>query len=105
MTDPVVSWKVNTLQWDSTDGGVKLCNYSIVASDGAVDGIYTASTYFVPNSNSPEFIPVENLTEEIVISWVKNSFDEEYSSRLENLAVSDFVRKSAPPLVVGVPWT
>ena len=104
MTNPIVSWKVNTLQWDSTDGGVRLCNYSIVASDGVVEGIYTANTYFIPNPDSPEFIPVEDLTEEIVISWIKNSFDEKYASRLEGLAINDFIRKNTPPLIEGVPW-
>lgn len=73
------TWSVNDMTRKDSDGGVFLVYWSCVASSN--DGtVYSASesgrlrlTY---DASAPDFIPYENLTEEIVLGWVYDSLIE-----------------------------
>ena len=97
-------WAIDNLQWESTTGAVRSCIYSVHVFDDSVTGTYSARVEFEPNPSSPNFIPVGELTEDIVLGWVKASFDIGYDKIIEDMALEDFTRKNVPPMVSGIPW-
>lgn len=54
------------------------------------------------------FIPFENLTEEIVIQWVKDQLGEsmisEMESQYQNVLEERINKKTNPEFLVGTPW-
>jgi len=57
------------------DNGVVTAHWRVSAEDGD----YSASSYgtcgFTPDPTSDDFVPFEDLTEAMVIEWVKGSLD------------------------------
>ena len=60
------------------------------------------------STNDPNFIPYEDLTEQIVLNWVQNeigasaitSIETEFQTRLQE----KIDRKNNPPFLTGIPW-
>lgn len=49
-------------------------------------------------------IPFEELTEELVIEWVKSTLGKERVDELENSLISQIEYKKNPPSLTGTPW-
>jgi hypothetical protein len=66
------------------------------------DGDYTASAYgsqgFTRDENSPTFVAFEDLTEELVVSWL--TLDEGLEANL----LAQIEEQKAPATVSGKPW-
>ena len=60
------------------------------------------------NSEDENFIPFEELTEEVVIGWVKETLGEEeieeIYSNMETILEEKLERKNNPPFLGGRPW-
>ena len=59
------------------------------------------------NSNSPDFIPYDNLTEIIVVEWVKDALGPSEVASIENnqnIVLQNMINISQNPSVEGVPW-
>jgi len=63
------TYQVDSLDHRTSDGKVVCIHYSILADNGA--GV-TASYHGMIGTNGDVTVPYEELTEEIVIEWVKN---------------------------------
>lgn len=96
--------RITKLDWDYKTGGVVTAHWDMVASDGVLEGVDKKKTDFDPNPESKNFVPVENLTEETVISWIKDTVMEEQLKIYEDRAVSLLRKSKLPPLVSGLPW-
>ena len=99
-----INWFVNCLDRTYEDGIVYTVHWCATASQ---DG-YIASTYGTFNLDKPEegdeIIPYEDLTEEIVLSWL---FDEE--SAFDNEGTEKGLQEKidhqiAPTYGSGLPW-
>ena len=68
-------WSIGTLERKLDDGFVVTVHWRASATDGD----YSASTYGTVGYTQGEesFVPFDNLTEETVIGWVKESLDAE----------------------------
>lgn len=55
-------------------------------------------------SEVDEFIPYEELTPEIIITWVKNKLGEEQTSLIEASLASQIDEKINPVRTLGLPW-
>jgi hypothetical protein len=92
------SWKIANLERETDDGFVFTAHYTISAQDGT----YTASAYGSIGLERPEtLIPFAQLTEAIVVGWVKDKLSVE---EIEAALQVQLDQQHAPTKAAGVPW-
>lgn len=98
------TWKIENMERQATDGGVITAHWRATAQDGE----YTATVYgsmgFSPDPAAPGFIPFDDLTEAIVIGWVKDAMGEETVAAHEAGLAAQLERLANPPVLAGTPW-
>ena len=99
------NWTIANLERNTSDNGVVVAHYRV----DAVDGEYTAGAYgslgFTPDPTADDFIAFENLTEETVISWVKESLGgAEKVAEIEAALQAKIDEDKSPTVVAGLPW-
>jgi len=94
-------WSIAQLERNADDNGVVIAHWRV----SAVDGDFTASTYgtcsWTPEPSTEGFVPFEDLTEAMVIEWVKGSLDVE---SIEASLASQIKEQKAPKIIAGTPW-
>ena len=69
-----VTWSVKDMRRDATTGGVNLVYWECVArDDSGVEGIEGGKLVLTPDADAADFVAYEDLTEEVVLSWVYDS--------------------------------
>ena len=85
----------------NTDGGVIVAHWRVSKTSGD----YTASSYgtlsFTPNPQKKGFVKFSDLTEAIVVEWLKEKLDTE---ALEASLDADLAEQTNPSVIIGVPW-
>jgi len=95
------SWNIANLERETYDGFVFTAHYTINAEDGT----YTAGAYGSIGLERPEeLIPFAQLTEEIVVGWVKDKLTEEKVDSIEAALQEQLNQQHAPTKAAGVPW-
>jgi len=95
------SWRIANLEREAADGFVYTCHYTVNADDGT----YTSGAYGSLGLERPEtLIPYSQLTEEIVVGWVKDKFGAEKVAEIEAALQAQLDEKHAPSKAAGVPW-
>jgi hypothetical protein len=94
-----ITWSCANLERNTADGFVVTVHYRV----NAVDGDYSASSYGTVGYTQEEgdFTPYENLTEETVISWVKDSLN---AAEIEAGLTANIEAQKAPATLSGMPW-
>lgn len=97
-----IFWKVESTEWNLETGGVTTAHWRVVASDeeNTVDAY--GSVGFSPDPENPNFISLDNLSEEDVILWVKEYINAE---EIESSLVSQLDKLKNPVSQSGLPWT
>lgn len=94
-------WSIAQLERNADDNGVVTAHWRVSAEDGD----YTASSYgtcsWTPEPSTGGFVPFEDLTEAMVIEWVKDSLDVD---AIEAGLTAQIEDQKAPKVVAGVPW-
>ena len=94
-------WSIAQLERNADDNGVVIAHWRV----SAVDGDFTASSYgtcsWTPEPSTEGFVPFEELTEAMVIEWVKGSLDVEV---IEESLASQIEEQKAPKVIAGTPW-
>lgn len=94
-------WKVANLERETADGFVFIVHYTV----NAEDGVYSTGAYgSLGLERHDNLIPFDELTEEIVISWVKEKFGDEKVTEIEAALQARLDEKHAPSKQSGVPW-
>jgi hypothetical protein len=94
-------WKIANLERETDDGFVFTAHYTVNASDG----VYTSGAYGSLGFERPDnLIPFSELTEEIVIGWVKEKFGEEKVAEIEAALQSQLDEQRHPTKAAGLPW-
>ena len=96
----MTTWKIVNMERDASTGFVN--NVHWTCSD--VDGDYSGSTYGSLGLSGELTIPYEDLTEEVVIGWVKASMGEETVAAHEAAVAAQIADAKAPKVAVGTPW-
>ena len=96
------TWTIANLEYTNDDNkAVTIAHWRVSAQDGE----YTASSYgtqsFEADPESPDYVAFADLTEEVVIGWVKDSLDTE---ALEEGLASQIEAQKAPATLSGLPW-
>jgi hypothetical protein len=101
-----MSWKVLNMTHKSNDGFVVETISAYEKTDGAGYSRRVFKTEFTESTT--DFIPYEDLTEDLVIGWVKDSLGSELVSETEALvdAECEAIKESiAKPIIQGgIPW-
>ncbi len=99
------TWQINTLQRELADGYV---NKAIFRVDGN-DGIYKfRATGEVDLPKHDTLIPYADLTEEVVLGWVKAKLDADNAgtvARIETTVENGVNEQKTPTTGVGTPWS
>ena len=97
------TWAIANLERETSDGYVFTAHYTISANDGT----YSAGAYGSVGLERPEsLIPFDDLTEEVVIDWVKEAIGgEEKVTEIETALQAQLDEKHAPSKAAGVPWS
>jgi hypothetical protein len=96
-----MKWTIAQLERNADDNGVVTAHYHVSKTEGE----YRASGYgtcgFTPDPTADDFVPFEDLTEALVIDWVKDSLDVD---AIEANLTAQIEDQKAPKVVAGVPW-
>ena len=106
-----VTWTISTLE-RNTDNGVVVAHWRATDSevvstdDDAVT--HSGSSYgtcgFTPDASADGYVAYDNLTEENVVGWVKDSMGEEAVTGVEDSIAAQIEESKAPAISVGTPW-
>ena len=97
------TWAIANIERHTADGAVFAVHYTVNADDGT----YSAGAYGSLGLEAPDpdsMIPFDNLTEEIVVGWVKDKFGEEKVAEIEAALQAQLDEKHAPTKAAGLPW-
>ena len=96
----VIAWRIANLDRIAADGYVFTAHWAAQAEDGPL----SANSYGSVHLDRPEgaLIPFADLTEEIVVSWVKDRID---ASAVEDALMSRISEQQAPTEASGLPWS
>jgi hypothetical protein len=95
------NWKVNILYTETIDGKqdyVVIANYEVVGTDGTYSASLTNNTRFTTESVTP-FIPYEDLTNDIVVGWIKQDLGVDGVSNFEASIQGQIDYQINPPVV------
>lgn len=95
------TWSVSQLDRETADGFVFTAHYRVDASDDAYQsGAYGSISFERPES----LIPYADITEEMVIEWVKEKLTAEKVTEVEAALQAQIDEQRAPSKATGVPW-
>jgi hypothetical protein len=96
------NWNIANLERETADGYVFTVHYTVNAEDGT----YTSGAYGSLGLERPEgdMIPFADLTQEIVVGWVKEKFGDEKVAEIEAALQAQLDEQHAPSKQAGVPW-
>jgi len=96
------TWAVANLERKTADGFVYNAHYTVNAEDGT----YSAGAYGSIGLERPEsLIPFDDLTEDMVVGWVKDQLGDEKVAEVEAALQSQLDEKRSPTKAAGVPWS
>lgn len=95
------TWKISQLEREVADGYVYTAHYVIDASDAS----YSTGAYGSIGLERPEneLIPFDSLSEELVVSWVKEKLTPEKVTEIEAALQAQLDEKHAPTKIAGLP--
>ena len=98
----VFSWAIGNLEHETADGFIFTAHYSINAKNAA----YSAGAYGSIGFERPDsLVPYSDITEEMVVGWVKDALTEEKVEQIEEALQSQLDEQAAPTKAAGVPWS
>ena len=97
----VFNWAIANLEHETADGFVYVAHYTISAKNTA----YSASAYGSIGFERPDsLIPYSDITEKMVVEWVKDALTEEKVEQIEEALQAQLDEQAAPTRAAGVPW-
>jgi hypothetical protein len=97
----VFSCAIGNLERETGDGYVYTAHYTVSAKSAA----YSAGAYGSIGFERPDsLIPYSDLTEAIVVQWVKDALTEEKVEQIEEALQNQLDEQAAPTKAAGVPW-
>jgi hypothetical protein len=97
----VFTWKISQLERETQDGFVYTAHYTVDAKDDT----YSAGAYGSIGFERPDdLVPFADLTEDLVVEWVKAALTEEKVVDVEAALQSQIDEQRAPSKAAGLPW-
>jgi len=97
----VFTWHIANLERETADGFVMTAHYTVTAEDGT----YSSGAYGSLGFERPDkLIPYADLTEQMVIGWVKDAFGAEKGAEIEAALQAQLDEQRHPSRQAGMPW-
>lgn len=97
----MATWKIASLDRNTADGFVTTAHWTCSDVDGEASGYTYGSVGFTGDLVTP----YDELTEEQVIGWVKETLGEETVAATEAAVAAQIAAAKAPVTASGTPWT
>jgi hypothetical protein len=104
------TWSIAQLERHTADGIVYTAHWVVSATsegaegaEGGTAGAYGSIGLEAPAEGDP-IVPFEDLTEAIVVGWVKDALGEEAVTSTEAALATQIAEQLAPKSAAGVPW-
>lgn len=97
------TFKISTLDRDTADGFVTTVHWTASKTDAD----FSASTYSTQSFTKEDgvnLIPYADLTETIVIGWVKAALGEDTVAAIDAALAAQIAEQQAPSKATGTPW-
>jgi hypothetical protein len=96
------TWSISTLERNVADGVVTVVHYTV----DAIDDTYKAGAYgSVGLEEGDTIIPYADLTEEVVIGWVKDKLGgDEKVAKIQASLQAQLDEQRTPTRANGIPW-
>lgn len=106
----MAKWAIDNMEHTVSDGGVFAVYWRVNEILHDVSGVtYTAtacgSLFFTPDPDSPSYIPYDELTEGIVLTWVHDTLGKESVTAYEESLTANIQNQKNPPVSSGLPWS
>jgi len=96
------TWTINQLERETVDGYVFTAHYSV----NAADDTYSSGAYGSIGFERPDtLIPFSDLTEELVIGWVKEKIGGDEKVQEIEAALQALDEQRTPTKASGLPWS
>ena len=96
-----INWIVSEMDHSTEDGLVTTVHWRAVG----VDGEHSADVYgAIGLERGEDFVAFDDLTEEVVVGWVKDKLGEESVTSYETSIANQIAEKKAPKTARGLPW-
>jgi hypothetical protein len=97
----VTTWAIANLERETADGFVFTAHYTVNAKDDT----YSAGAYGSLGFERPDnLIPFADLTEDEVVSWVKEALGADKVADVEAALQTQIDQQRNPTKAAGVPW-
>jgi hypothetical protein len=97
----VFTWHIASLERETADGFVMTAHYTVNAEDGT----YSSGAYGSLGFERPDkLIPYADLTEQMVIGWVKDTFGDEKVTEILAALQAQLDEQRHPSKASGMPW-
>ncbi len=98
-------WSIVDLEHSVSEGRVTTAYWKITAGEWPINVHLSGVTILPPKGPMDKsFIPFEELTEDIILGWVKNQLGREKVTILEATANRQLENLNNPDIVKGLPW-
>jgi hypothetical protein len=98
-------WSIVELERHTSDGLVITAHWQTVKeSEGKRARVYGSVGLPMKDPTDPSFIPFDELTEDVVIGWVKAQLGEEQVAALEANIAAQLDALLNPTTTTGLPW-
>ncbi len=107
-----VIWKIIQTERETSNDGVNVVHWTasdletVGSGDSAVEhsGHNYGSVSLTPDHTDSDFIDYEDLTENVVVGWVKASLGADEVTRIEEGIAAQIAESKAPTTASGLPW-
>lgn len=97
--------RIQQLERQVNDGLVITVHWDAIKSaDGHTARVYGSYALPAKDPSDPSFIPFDDLTEEIVLGWLREAMGEETVEQLEATLDSQLDALINPVVASGLPW-
>lgn len=98
-----ITWKVADLDRTLADGRVNTVHYTVDARSD--DEVYSAGAYGSISLEGDVTTPFADLTEEVVVGWVKAALGEDKVAEIVAALEAQLTEQATPTVGSGMPWS
>ena len=100
-----ITWNIEQLERSLPDGLVLTAHWRVTGADGQHTGTVYGSLGLPANGPaSPDFVPYDQITKEMVIGWVKGAMGEGQVAAHEANVQAQIDAQKTPATASGTPW-
>ena len=97
------TWKVSNLDRTLSDGRVNTVHYTVDARSD--DEVYSSGAYGSIGLEGDVVTPYADLTEEVVVGWVKAALGEDKVTEVQAALDAQLTEQATPTVGSGTPWS